>query len=269
MKKETRTKLISSLCLLGGLVFLFFIWWLVSFCLHQNNNYILPYPSETFATLGQVLFSFESSAYTWTAIGWTLLRLLIGFAISFILGAILGTLGGLYKGVSSFMSPYVVFSKAMPTAAFVLILVGMFYRVNYLATYIPCFLVFLVAFPVIYEAFRSGIKNEDKDTLDALELDSGRKSFQSVIHVLWPDSLSYILLSITQSLGLSMKVSVMSEILVNSSSAKGGLGGLIQNAAYNLSMKDVIAYSLIAVFLILLIDIPMSLLKKEIKTGLS
>jgi ABC-type nitrate/sulfonate/bicarbonate transport system permease component len=270
MAKAKRTSLIQAACWLGGFVFFVGIWALIALILHKQGNTILPYPHESFVLMNQYLWTLDYAENTWIAIGWTLARLLIGFSVSFVLGAILGTLGGLHKKFASFLAPYVLFSKTMPTAAFVLVLVGMSFSWRSLPPYIPCFLVFMVAFPLIYEAFKSGIENESPETKDALELDSGKKSPAAVLNVLWPDSESYILLSIAQSLGLSMKVSVMSEILVNSSQANGGIGGLIQNARY-LSADDseIIAYSLIAILMVLLIDIPMVVLKKSLKVGLN
>ena len=268
MAKQQKVQLIKIICGILGFAFLIFLWWPVSYLMRQGGNTLLPYPHEVWETLNRLLWLTPDREHTWVAMGWSLARILIGFSLSFLFGGLLGTLGGLSKNFSSFMGPYVTFSKTMPTAAFVLILVGIFYSFHGLAPYIPCFLVFLVAFPMIYEAFRSGIQSESKEVQDALELDCGKRSIPAVWNVLWPDSQSFISLSIVQSLGLSMKVSIMSEILVNSSESRGGLGGLIQNAQITLSMDEVIAYSLIAIILILMVDIPVFILKKQLKVGL-
>jgi NitT/TauT family transport system permease protein len=268
MSKEQKSHLIKILCGVAGFFFLIFLWWLISYLLHQQGNRLLPYPHEVLVKLNEILFSAEYAANTWTAMGWSLLRLVIGFVVSFLFGGILGTLGGLYKKLAAFLAPYVSFSKTMPTAAFVLILVGIFYSYRGLAPYIPCFLVFMVAFPVIYEAFKNGIQSESPDTQDALDLDCGRRSWAAIRGVLLPDAQNYIALSIVQSLGLSMKVSIMSEILTNSSTSEGGLGGLIQMSSLYASMNEVLAYSMLAVLIILAIDIPLFILKKQLKVGL-
>jgi ABC-type nitrate/sulfonate/bicarbonate transport system permease component len=267
MSKSKRTLLIQISAWTLGFVFLIFVWWLVSYLMHLDDNRLLPYPSEAFLTLNQLLWA-EEAGTTWQAIGWTLARLVIGFLVSFLLGGLLGTLAGNHPAFKSFFKPFIVFAKSMPTAAFVIILIGIFYKFRGLPPYIPCFLVFLVAFPVIYEAFCSGVENESQDTKDALDLDVGRKSVVATVRVIWPDSESYILLAVAQSLGLSMKVSVMSEILTNSSSSQGGIGGLIQESQMYASMKEIIAYSIIAVLMVLIIDIPLYLVKKNVKKHL-
>ncbi|MCH3908769.1 MAG: hypothetical protein LKF75_01040 [Bacilli bacterium] len=268
MKKNKRTYLIETLCWVLGFAFLIGVWYLCSYLMYRVGNRLLPYPHEVLVTLAKVLFDPNYAATTYSAIGWTLARLLIGFTISFLLGMILGTIGGLFKNFKRFMSPFVSFAKTMPTAAFVIILLGVFLQFRGLSPYIPCFLVFMVAFPLIYEAFASGIENEAPDVKDALKLDGGDKSLSAITQVLWPDSESYINLSIAQSLGLSMKVSVMSEILTNSSTSQGGIGWLIADSNLYASMKEIMAYSLIAVFMVAIIDIPLSVLKKEMKKKL-
>jgi ABC-type nitrate/sulfonate/bicarbonate transport system permease component len=265
--KKKRTWFWGSLAALAGVVFLILLWWLISAILQKQGNELLPYPYDTFLVLLSSLFG-QGAGDTYIALGWTIARLLIGFSIAFIVGAILGSLGGLWKLAGKFMAPGVALCRTVPTAAVVILLVGIFYQYNLLSPYIPSFLVFLVAFPLVYEAFRQGINEESQDTKDALALDCGAHSLKALVHVYWPDSISYILLAIVQSLGLSLKVSVMSEILVNSSGANGGLGGLIQNARQFLDMKSVIAYSLVAVILIGILDIPLFFLKRSLKKHL-
>jgi len=265
MNKKKRASLIFYLSSIAGLVFFFLVWWIISLVMYGQGNRLLPYPNDVFMTLLRVLFETEYAKNTYEAIGWTLLRLLIGFASSFLLAAMLGTLGALHKAFEGFMKPFVIFCRSVPTAAVVLILCALFTSIRGLPTYIPCFLVFLVAFPLVYQAFVDGIKAESPDVKDALSLDGGSKSLSSVVHVLWPDSQDYLFLALAQGLGLSMKVSVMSEIICDSSRAKMGIGVLISNANMYLSMNEVIAYSLIAVILIAIMDIPLLLAKKKLK----
>jgi ABC-type nitrate/sulfonate/bicarbonate transport system permease component len=262
--KKKRTWLISSLCLLAGLVFFFLIWWIISLVLHSQGNVALPYPNEV--GLGMVEMLFGSSAKTtYEAVGWTLARLIIGFTVSFILGAILGTIAGLFNPFEKFMKPFIIICRSVPTAAIVIILVVLLIGIKGWPTYIPSFLVFLVAFPLIYQAFEDGIRSEPADEKDALKLDGGDRSVKAIVHVLWPDSQNYILLAIAQSLGLSMKVSVMSEILCDSSNSATGIGILISDARTTLGMKEIIGYSFIAVILIAIIDIPLQIMKRKLK----
>jgi NitT/TauT family transport system permease protein len=265
MDKKRRVTLIKALCLVGGLVFLLLIWWLVSAILRSHNNNLLPSPWEAIGRWAVVLFSPEYASVSWLGIGWTLARLLIGFGISFVLAAILGTLAGLFWPFEAFMKPSVVLTRALPTAAVVLLLGTMFFlRDQALLPYLPSVLVFMVAFPLIYEAFGRGIRSVDSEQRDALDLDGGHRSLLAIVSVLWPDSQDFVILAVVQSLGLSMKVSVMSEI-VSPQSGNLGIGLLIKNAYLESDLLNVIAYSLVAVFLIGLIDLGTFFVKKALK----
>jgi NitT/TauT family transport system permease protein len=265
MKKEQRTQILWSLSLLGGFVFFLLAWWLLSWGLENAGNHLLPTPWATLGRLAEVLFDPNEAQTTWVAVGYTFLRLLIGFALSFLLGAFFGTLAGLFPYFRAFNGPFIVFCRTVPTAAIVLLLTGIFFGADYQAwaPFIPCFLVFMVVYPLVYEAYVSGISAESQDEKDALALEGG-KNFYAIIHVYWPDSENYVLLALAQGLGLAMKVSIMSEILVGSNS-KAGLGELIRYSRDWLNMDYLLAYSLIAVVMIAIVDLFVHYAKKELK----
>jgi NitT/TauT family transport system permease protein len=267
MKKDRRAWLYTMIAILAGLAFLILIWWLVSYILIQNGNRAVPYPSDVFGRLGSFLFDLQEAPKTWTAIGWTFARLLIGFSISFVTAGILGTIGGIFPIFDKFMRPFVVICRTVPTVAIVIILSVLFIGNGSWPSYIPCFLVFLVAFPLVYQAFHDGIEAEPADELDALSLDGGSRSLPAVVFVYWPDSVNYILLAVAQSLGLTMKVSVMAEVVANVNGTSG-IGMLIQEAHLYMSMTDLLAYSLLAILLVMVLDIPLSVVKHEIKKSI-
>lgn len=266
MNKKQTQRLLSVLAVVAGFVFLILLWWMISAILESQGNHLCPDPWVTFGRLFMMLFGGYETKNTYLAIGWTFLRLLIGFISSFIVASILGIIAGLHRYFEKFMKPIITFCRTVPTAAVVLILAGIFLNIKGLPSYIPCFLVFLVAFPVIYQAYVDGIHNEDQLIKDAAQLDIGYKSISSVTNVIVPDIAPYILLSIVQSLGLSMKVSIMSEIVTASSESTLGIGSMIAHAKnYELDMVAILAYSLLAIIIIALIDIPLQYIKKKIK----
>jgi len=254
---------LASAC---GVIVLIGIWALVSFLLKRNGNNVVPYPWDTAWQALKFLFG-AGAGGTWGNIGWTFLRLAIGYIIAFLLASLLGTLAGLYPVFRAFFRPWVGFAKAVPTAAVVIVLIGLFFgpRNVWALTFAPSFLTLMVAFPLLYEAFMRGIQDEDPIILDALRLDGGVRRVHAVRTVLWPDSRPYIRLALAQSLGLSLKVSVMSEILTANSSARAGIGGLISLTRQDGNIEEVMAYALIALLLMLFIDIPYFLLRKERK----
>ena len=252
----------AILITVGGFATLLAIWAIVSLILKSNGNNVLPYPHETFGRAFRFLF-IDDPARIWVNMGWTTARLLLGYGLSFVLAAIFGTLAGLFPMFKRFMSSWLGLAKVIPTAAVVIILIGVFFGPQNRGwqTYIPSMLTMVIALPVIYEGFAKGIKEEDADVKDAMDIDCGRRSLRSVFYVHWPMIRPYIALALATSLGMSMKVTVMSEVLTASSSGVLGIGGMIMIANQTGTIEDVMAYSWIAVLMMLVMDIPWFIVK--------
>ena len=195
----------------------------------------------------------------------SMLRLLIGYTISFVLGAVLGILAGLYPRVGDFFKPSVGLFKTIPTVGLVMILFALTLAVDHqLLGWIPIALVFVVAFPLLFEAFKAGIRNESQEIINSIKLDANLRSIRVIRTILIPDAWPYIRLGMTQSLGLSFKVLIMSEVLTASNQTEG-IGTLISLArttSYDGGLTEVPAYVLIALAIMFIIDIPYIIAKK-------
>lgn len=247
LKKDTKITLYSLL----GVVLLFFLWWMLSAIIKST---LFPSPIVVFPAF----FTLLGKASTYRAIGGTFIRLLISFGISFILGLALGSLAGYFYRFEAIMKPIVEFLRTLPTAAVVLILVVLLKPV-----WTPIIVTTLVMFPLFYQAFNNGIKNIEKNTKDELTMDNA-SIFNSLFKVYIPLTSPYIILAIVQSLGLGMKVSIMAEILGGSNDISG-LGRLIHNEASVANATNVMAYSLVAILIIVIIDALFHYLKKVLK----
>ncbi|MDD4006096.1 MAG: hypothetical protein PHD98_02895, partial [Bacilli bacterium] len=80
-----------------------------------------------------------------------------------------------------------------------------------------------------------------------------------------PLSMPYVLLGVVSSLGLGMKISIMSEIIAGSNRISG-LGRLIHLAYIEADMTRIVAISIFAIILIGLIDLAMFFAKRKLKT---
>lgn len=242
-------------------------WQLLAFLLQSDGNSGVPYPLDSFALAFSFLF-LDGAASTWAAIGWTLLRILIGLTVSFAFGAIFGVLAGIYPRFRDFLSPLVATMRAIPTAAVVLMLISvlMGMKAHVWLSWIPVALTFVVCFPLFYQAFASGIENEDKNVRDSLSLEGAERKWATIKDVYVPDSWNYIKLSLAQAFGLSFKVSVMSEVLTSSSAGKAGIGTLIVISRQTTGgIEEIPAYALIVLLLMALIDLPFVLGKRKQK----
>lgn len=235
-----------------GVFLIFLIWWAFSFGL---NTTLLPSPYETIKTF----FSLFKNLTVWEAILGTISRLLISFIICLLVALIMGLFAGLIKPLYRLLNPLIILLRTLPTAAVIYLLIVITKPIN--ALYI---ISFLLIFPILYESVVVGIKNIDPNVMDSLRLESKKFSPYSIFKVIFPLSKPYISLGIVQSLGLGMKVSIMSEVLCGDNKIKG-LGRLIYFASLDSNAKQIIALSIFAVLFISLVDIILSLLKRNLK----
>ncbi len=234
-----------------GVGAVFFLWWFISFL---TKTTLFPGPQVVIPKFFEVL----GEQQTYSAIGGTLLRLVIAMAIGFTLGVIFGIIGGLCKEFRAFMRPIVIVFRTIPTAAVIFVIIALLKPI-----FAPVIIVFLMVFPMMYDSVVTGITNVDQSVTEAMKVD-GTPLLKQIFKVYLPLSWSYILLGLVSAFGLGMKISIMAEVIAGSDSAEG-LGKLIRNAANIADMDYVLAYSLIAIALIGLIDIAIYFVKRRIK----
>ena len=250
MKKFITNK--KVLYILG--IILFFVLWEVISLIVKDTTMIFPDPISTF----KEMFTMLGTSYIYKCLGWSLLRTLEGFVIATLLALIVGVLAGTYKSFQHLLKPTMTALKAIPTACMVflfLVLIG--------AKNAPILIVSLISFPILYEAVLGGMNSADVATLDALDLEVGKKSWSSIFHVRLPLATPFLLVGIASSFALSFKIEIMAEIIAGST--KPGLGSAIKYASVNdpSNMVPIFAYSLIAIILILIVSLLASLVKKK------
>lgn len=237
-----------------GIGFVFLLWWLISLILKATLLRTFPGPEDALPLFFELLLL----PSTWLAVGGTLLRLLISFAIAFLFGSLLGIVAGMNKGLKNFLRPLIITLRTLPTAAVILILIVLLQP-----AFAPIVIVFLIIFPIAYESMVTGIVNVNKEIKEAAKID-GASRFQAVVRIYVPLSAPYILLGVVSSLGLGMKISIMAEIIAGSNRISG-LGRLIHLAYIEADMTRIVAISIFAIILIGLVDLAMYFAKRKLK----
>lgn len=251
---KVKSKYIHYLYTIIGIVLVVLVWWLLALIIDKT---LFPAPNIAFQTMFELL----GEGYTWKAIGGTLYRLIIAFLMSFVAALIFGVFGGISKIFRTIFNPFVVVLRTIPTAAVIFVLIILLKPTN--ALYI---IDFLLMFPILYEAVSTGVKNIDKTIIDAMRLDSGKRDIKAITSVIVPMAWPYIILGIIQSLGLGMKVSIMSEVLCGDNTIPG-LGRMISTAYQETNVPVIFAVTIIAILLIAVLDIALKLLKRKYKTN--
>ena len=256
-KKEHKDRYLFLYQWLGiGIIIL--IWFLTSFFV--NNPYILPSIPDTFNSLIDLLKTFS----TYEAFFLTFIRTLAAILISIIIGLIVGTIAGLFHKFELFMKPIVNLMRFIPIPCFIFILKPqLFEQLDFLSIIIS----FFVVFPLIYESIIHGINNINEDIKLSLRLEGYYKP-KSIFKVLIPLSFPYLNVAIIDSVGLGIKISVMSEIIIGSSKI-WGIGRLIYVANQDANFPMIFAITILIVILFLIIDLILNYLKKKLQISKS
>ena len=236
-----------------GFLFLIGVWFLVS-ALVDINSMVFPSPWNTF----RLMFKLLGQRKTYGYLGFSIIRLLVGFIASFILAFLLGILVNNSEALYNFFTPIITFFKAAPTATFVFLFLVLFGGRN-----APALVVIVMTFPILYESIVSALRSTEETVLDAAKID-GASKVKTLFFVQLPLGTPFIVLGLVSTFGMAFKVEIMAEIITGIT--KGGIGTMI-NISQLIDATDLtpmFAYSMMAIILVLIVSIATSVLKNKI-----
>ena len=229
--------------------------WFIAALLFDKNGAIFPSPILTF----DKFFTLLGDAYTYQCLGYTFLRMILGFAFSFALALIFGVIAGNHPNVYQFLKPLMVVIKSIPTVALVFLFIVLIAPKN-----APIFVVFVICFPILYEGIAGGIKNVDQDMIDAASVD-GANYLKRTLFIKLPLAIPTIIISIVSSFALSFKIEIMAEVITGYT--KNGLGSVIHYTQVSdpSDLTGIFAYSLFAIIIMLLVTLLEEVIKQLLK----
>lgn len=250
MKKFILNKIVLKLL---GIV-LFVIGWQILAMIIGQESFVFPGPFITFSKVIELL----KSSYIYECLYQTLIRMIIGFAISILLGLVFGTLAGSNNKIEELFKPTMTILRSVPTATLVylfLVIAG--------ARITPMLVAILVSFPIIYESVVGGIKSTPSDILDASKVDSSN-DFDILLRIRIPLAIPYIIVGVVSSFALSLKIEIMAEVITGYT--RLGLGSAILAAQRSDPANMVLpfAYSLIAIVVMLIFDLLSDYIKNKV-----
>ena len=249
-------RFISNKFILFALGTLFVILlWVICSLLFDKNGAIFPNPILTMEKFGLIL----ADSYTYKCLGYTFLRMLMGFGLSFIVALLFGVLAGNNENIYQFFKPLTVVIKSIPTVALVFLFLVMINAKN-----APIFVVFVICFPILYEGVVGGIKNVNKDVIEASKVD-GANYLKGTMFIKLPLAIPYIIVSIVSSFALSFKIEIMAEVITGYT--RNGLGSVIHYTQVEdpTNMAGIFAYSLLAIIIMLLVSLLGEIVKQIIQ----
>ncbi|MCU1446993.1 ABC transporter permease [Cryobacterium sp.] len=203
-------KRLPGLALIVGLLVL----WQLTVQFNLVDSPSVPTVTESVDALGKSIANGEML----TALGETLGRILIGYAIAVVLAVALGALMGTSRFVFYLLEPLTELLRPIPTAAYVpiaILLLGVGNEMKITVVAVACF------FPVLLNTY-GGVRS-----VDPILVDTGRtfgyKPFARLIKIVLPSALPEILTGMRVALGIALIVGIVSEMLAGNN----GIGYLI------------------------------------------
>ena len=239
LDKKAKEKIVNLSLIFLGVVLVCLIYELIAYL---TSYKILP----TFFELMKIAIEELIRPKILVSLGYSLLRLIIVILISSVLGFLLGNLATYLKPIETILKPLIYVLTSIPTISVILILT----IYTKLTSYI---IVFLITFPLIYKACLEGGKYIKEDYLKIIKMD-GEYSLKNIFSIYMPLNLPYLFIGLAQATSLGIKVEIMGETFMTSTSFIG-IGKEIQLASYNLEWGRLIALTLISILLMSLIEI--------------
>jgi NitT/TauT family transport system permease protein len=225
-----------------GTVFFILLWWFVA--LSINQEIILPTPWQTISALPDVFGTPNFFGKVWA----TVWRTLLGFFLSFVLGAAAALLS-LKPAAEDLFRPLVSFLRSMPTLVLTIFLVRRFGEDG-----TPVVIGMMMTFPVVYTGLLTALKNVDKNLLEMAQIYKvSRRKVTGVIY--YRSVLPYVFSAAENSLGMSFKVVVSTEVLITPFLS---IGREIQSSQSLYLISQVFAWIVMVLVITLLLELVVS-----------
>lgn len=217
-----------------AVLFWIFVWELVS--RYLNQEILLVSPFSVVKRLWELMR--EGSFYL--SLFHSISRILLGFLLAELFAMLCSLGASKSRLLRDILEPMIFTIRAIPVASFI-ILILVWVPSRRLSTSI-CF---LMAFPILYEAFSVGIRECDGKLLEMARV--FRISGVERLRTIWlPALLPYFKAASTTALGLCWKAGIAAEVIGLPGSS---IGEMLYNAKVYLDTPDLFAWTLVIVLL--------------------
>lgn len=230
----TSTTRASKAARAGAIAFWLIVWEIASLLI--GEELFLPSPLSVAARL---IESIGESVF-WASILFTLSRILMGFILSLLAAAAAAVLSYRFRLFSILADPLVRIIRATPVASIV-ILVLVWVRSRNLSVVIS----FLMVFPIIYTNLLEGLRETDRDLLEAASV-YRMTAIRKARYIYFPSLMPFIDSAVSTSLGLAWKSGIAAEVIGLPS---GSIGERVYEAKIYLSTPDLFAWTVVIIVL--------------------
>lgn len=166
----------------------------------------------------------------------TLVRIALSVVFAMIIGVPLGVMMGSNEIVSEFISPYVLFTLAIPALMWSFLAVIWFGLTTYL---VPVFVGVLILMPYVVINTWEGTKDIDRNLIEMTQVFEV-SSFAVWRHVYLPHLMPYLFATIRMTLSVAWKIMLIAELF----GTQSGLGYIINSFFINQRNDMIIAWAI-------------------------
>ena len=206
----SKAELIGNIAypVIGAGVFLL-IWFIAAEI--TDMEIILPAPARAF----EEIFDLLGTKEFYVAVGGTLVRALISFALAFVVAVLLAVAGYLLPPLSKILAPIVTVLRSVPTMSIILLsLIWLTSKES------PVLITFLIVFPLLYSSLERSLKNIDGYALSMSKVFGVpvlTRIFRMYIPAVLPDTIA----ASRSNISLGLKVMIASEVLAQTVNSMG------------------------------------------------
>ena len=224
---------------LTGVFFWLAIWQFAA--MKIGKEVLLASPVSTI----KALISLCGQSAFWSAIIFSLTRIMLGFALALVTGVLLAGLSAVYDAVRYIFAPLFNVIKAVPVASFI-ILALLWVRGGNLSICIS----FLMVLPIIYNNMLAGFTRVDKSLLEmaaVFRLSNTKK----IKYIYIPQVLPYFTAACTTSLGLCWKSGIAAEVI---GMPAGSMGNRLYETKLYMDTPEMFAWTVVIVIISFVVE---------------
>lgn len=195
---------------------------------------LLASPADVLVRLGGLV----TEQTFWATVGYTFLRIALGFFIALAAGILLAVLAGRFRAAEILLWPWMLTIKSVPVASFVIIIL-IFFGAAELSAIISA----LMVLPIIYTNTLAGIRAADPQ-MDRMARAFRLSPLRKLLYVRLPQIRPYFLSGCSVALGLCWKSGVAAELI---GQPTGSVGNRLYIAKIYFETADLFAWTLVII----------------------
>jgi len=219
---------------IAGVASILIIWQVAA--MNYGNSAMFPAVTDIFSELWKMFTDLRF----YLSLLFTIMRGLVGFFIAASMATLLAATALHQQSWKLFIHPWVVTIRSIPVISLVLIALIWLAPPN-----LPAFIAFFTMFPILYQHLLSGLEHTDPKLIEMARV-FRKNALERLLHIYLPAARKHIYTGISTAMGFGWRAVIIGEVLA---SPPFGIGTSMKKAQAYINMPELLAWTLIAVFI--------------------